>query len=421
MGGLDPVLQRTRRLPIPLHLPDLRDAQVTVNMHINHAVLFAALVGASTAQTCSIIPESFIFAGGSSIKLPDPFLFVNGSKVLTKADWSCRQDEIGALFQRYELGPMPAVDSVTATLASNRLSIAATAGGKSVSFTASIRFPSGNGPFPAIIALGGSSIPVPAGVALITFNNEEIAATDPRGRGKFYDLYGATHPAGGLIAWAWGVSRIVDALENLGTPTTRINSGRLAVTGCSRNGKGAFVSGAFDSRIRLTLPQEAGSGGMGCWRIVGEMKKNGTRVEDAAQIITGDGWFATEFSNYVNDLAKLPFDHHMLAAMVAPRALLVIENSGIDYLGPVSTFGCATAARLVYGALGEADSMGFSQVAHGSSHCQLPSSQNADLNAFLNKFLLDREDVETGDIFRTDKSYNFHLERWVDWTAPTLT
>ncbi|KXX74757.1 4-O-methyl-glucuronoyl methylesterase [Madurella mycetomatis] len=322
---------------------------------------------------CSTIPYSFTFTGGSSIKLPDPFLFINGSKVLTKAGWDCRQDEIAALFQRYELGSMPVVDSVTATLASNRLSVAVTAGGKSVSFTASIRFPLGNGPFPAIITLGGPSIPVPAGVAVITFNNEEIAATDPRG---------------GLIAWAWGVSRIVDALEKLGTSATRINPGRLAVTGCSRNGKGAFVSGAFDSRIRLTLPQEAGSGGMGCWRIVGEMKKNGTRVEDAAQIITGDGWFATEFSNYVNDLAKLPFDHHMLAAMVAPRALLVIENSGIDYLGPVSTFGCATAARLVYRALGKTDSMGFSQVAHGSSHCQLPSSQNTDLNAFLNKFLI---------------------------------
>ncbi|GAB1313719.1 hypothetical protein MFIFM68171_03929 [Madurella fahalii] len=390
-------------------------------MQVKHTVLLTSLVGASTAQMCSAIPDSFTFAGGSSIKLPDPFLFINGSKVLTKADWDCRQNEIGALFQRYELGPKPAVDSVTATLASNRLSVTVTAGGKSVSFAPSIRFPSGNGPFPAIIALGGSSIPVPTGVAVITYNNEEIAATDPRGRGNSYDLYGATHPAGGLIAWAWGVSRIVDALEKLGTTTTRINPARLAVTGCSRNGKGAFVSGAFDSRIRLTTPQEAGSGGMGCWRIVGEMKKNGTGVEDAAQIITGDGWFATEFSNYVNDLAKLPFDHHMLAGLVAPRPLLVIENSGIDYLGPVSTFGCATAARLVYEALGQEDSMGFSQVAHGSSHCQLPSSQNADLNAFQNKYLMDKTDVETGNIFKTDKTYNFDLARWVDWTAPTLT
>lgn len=277
----------------------------------------------------------------------------------------------------------------------------------------------GSGPFPALIALGGASITVPAGVAVITYNNEEIAATDPRGRGKFYDLYGSTHKAGGLIAWGWGVSRIMDALEKLGTATTKINTERVAVTGCSRNGKGAFVSGAFDKRIRLTTPQEAGSGGMGCWRIVGEMKKNGTKVEDATQIVKGDGWFATDFSNYVSNLAQLPEDHHMLAALVAPRPLLVIGNSGIDYLGPISTFGCATAAKLVYGALGAPDSMGFSQAAHGTSHCQMPSLQNPEVAAFFNRYLLDQSGTDT-KVFKTDKSYNFDLARYVDWTAPTL-
>jgi hypothetical protein len=381
---------------------------------------FALLAGHVMGQTCGTIAESFTYSGGSNIKLPDPFLFLNGSKVNTKPDWACRQDEISAIFQRYELDPMPAVESVAATFASNRLSITVTAGGKSISFDANIKLPSGNGPFPAVIALGGASIPVPSNVAVITYNNEQIAATDPRGRGKFYDLYGSTHKAGGLIAWGWGVSRILDALEKVGAGTTKSNTARVAVTGCSRNGKGAFVAGAFDKRIRLTIPQEAGSGGMGCWRIAAEMKRNGTNVEDAAQIVNGDGWFATEFSKYVNDLSKLPEDHHMLAALVAPRPLLVIENSGIDYLGPISTFGCATAAKLVYGAVGEPDALGFSQNAHGNSHCQLPSAQNADLAAFINKYLLDQSSANT-KIFKTDKNFNLDLARYVDWTAPTLT
>lgn len=374
---------------------------------------------AGQASSCASLPSTISFSG-NNIKLPDPFTFINGSKVTSKAAWSCRQQEISAIFQRYELGTMPTTPTVAASFASNKLSISVSVGGKSISFSASIKMPSGTGPFPAIIALGGPSIPVPNNVAVITYNNEDIAATDPRGKGKFYDLYGSSHSAGSLIAWAWGVSRIVDALEQLGSATTKIQPDRLAVTGCSRNGKGAMAAGAFDSRIRLTIPQEAGSGGMGCWRIVADMKKNGTKVEDAVQIIGGDGWFATAFSSYVNNLDKLPEDHHMLAGMIAPRPFLVIENSGIDYLGPISTWGCGTAAKMIYQALGAPDAMGLSQAAHGSSHCSMPSSQNPEVAAFFNRYLLDQESVDT-KVFKTDKSYVFSLDRWVDWTAPSLS
>jgi hypothetical protein len=387
------------------------------------AVLFC-IVGVSLAEaadSCSILPESVTYKGGSNTKLPNPFQFLNGSKVNTKSDWSCRRDEIRAVFQRYELGPMPPTPTITASMAPNKLSINITASsGKSISFSVSVKYPSGSGPFPALIALGGASIPVPASVAVITYNNEEIAATDPRGKGKFYDLYGSGHKAGGLIAWAWGVARIMDALEKLGPGSTKINAAKVAVTGCSRNGKGAMMAGAFDDRIQLTIPQEAGSGGMGCWRIVGEMKRNGTKVEDAAQIVNGDGWFSTDFSSVVDKLEQLPEDHHMLAGLIAPRPLLVIENSGIDYLGPISTFGCATAARIIYEALGAADTLGFSQTAHGSSHCQLPSNQNADVAAFFNTYLLDQATANT-KIFKTDKTYAFDLVRWVDWVAPALS
>jgi hypothetical protein len=377
------------------------------------------LAGLAAGQSCETLPATISFSG-NAIKLPDPFTFLNGSKVTTEAEWRCRRDEISAIIQRYELGPMPAAPEVKASVSGTRLSITVTANGKTLTMTPTIRLPSsGQGPFPALIALGGASIPVPASVALITYNNEEIAATDPRGKGKYFDLYGKSSTTGGLVAWAWGASRIMDALEQLGPETTKIDAKRVAITGCSRNGKGAMVAGAFDPRIRLTIPQEGGSGAMGCWRIVGEMKRNGTKTEDAAQIVNGDQWFATEFSKYVNALDKLPHDHHMLAAMIAPRPFLVIENSGIDYLGPISSYGCATAARMVYEALGATDAMGFSQVAHGSSHCQLPSNQNADVAAFFNRFLLGQSAVDT-KIWKPDAKLSLDLKRYVDWTAPKL-
>ena len=106
------------------------------------------------------------------------------------------------------------------------------------------------------------------GVATISFPNDTVAQQmngSSRGKGVFYDLYGSDHTAGAMIAWAWGVSRLIDALEQ--TPAAQIDPTRLGVTGCSRNGKGALIVGAFDDRIALTIPQESGSGGAASWRV----------------------------------------------------------------------------------------------------------------------------------------------------------
>src|SRR6185503_15541964 len=130
----------------------------------------------------------------------------------------------------------------------------------------------GVAPYPAIIGVGASSLNNSVlssrGVAVINFPNNELAQQinqSSRGVGKFYELYGSGHSAGSLMAWAWGVSRLIDALEK--TPAANIDPTRLGVTGCSRNGKGALTVGAFDERIKLTIPQESGSGGAASWRV----------------------------------------------------------------------------------------------------------------------------------------------------------
>ncbi|KAI1373367.1 carbohydrate esterase family 15 protein [Hypoxylon crocopeplum] len=342
-----------------------------------------------------------------SAKLPDPFLLADGSRLSTKDEWACKRAEIRDQIQRYELGSKPPKPTVSATASSGKITIVSSEGGKSASFAVTIKLPSGTGPFPAVIAFESTSIPIPAGVATITFPNHDVAADDPRSKGKFYDLYGSTHSAGGLIAWAWGVSRVIDALEQLGSAATKIDTDRLAVTGCSRNGKGALIAGAFDDRIALTIPQE-------------DIKKNGTNTEDATQIITGDSWFATSFTTYAPDTTVLPYDHHMLMALVAPRGLLVIENSGIDYLGPISTYGCSIAARMVYESLGAKEALGISQASHGTSHCSMPSSQNPEVAAFFNKFLLGQTAVAT-DVLKTDGKFSWYAGQWIDWTALTLS
>ncbi|EOD46607.1 putative carbohydrate esterase family 15 protein [Neofusicoccum parvum UCRNP2] len=352
-------------------------------------------------------------------KLPDPFTFANGTQVTTKSAWACRQQEISQLFQTYELGAKPPKpSSVTSSLSSNTLTITASEGGKSISFSVSISYPSsGTAPYPAIIAYGYPSIPIPAGVATITFNNDDIAAqtnTGSRGQGKFYTLYGSGHGAGAMTAWAWGVSRIIDAVAS--TADARIDAARIGVTGCSRNGKGAFVAGALDDRVALTIPQESGAGGAACWRISDQQKAAGKNVQTASQIVTENVWFSKAFEQYTSRVPSLPEDHHMLAALVAPRGLLVIEND-IDWLGPVSTTGCMKVGRLIYKAAGAPDAMGFSLVG-GHNHCSFPSAQQPELSAFIDKYLL-KGSSSTANIEKSNQNVN--TADWVDWTVPTLS
>ena len=60
---------------------------------------------------------------------------------------------------------------------------------------------------------------------MINYNNLDLAAdATTRGGGKFYNLYGTSATAGAEAAWAWGASRILDALEI--TPRTERRGGR---------------------------------------------------------------------------------------------------------------------------------------------------------------------------------------------------
>ena len=176
-----------------------------------------------------------------------------------------------------------------------------------------------------------------------------------------------------------------------------IDTKRLGVTGCSRNGKGAFMVGAFEKRIALTIPQESGSGGAACWRISDVEKTKGKSIQTAPQIVRENAWFSPKFNDFVDKTTTLPEDHHFLAALVAPRGLFIVEND-IDWLGPVSTTVCMKAGRMIYDALGVRENMGFSLVG-GHSHCQFPSATNANLLSYINKFLLNSgnktNDVET--------------------------
>ncbi|KAK0611788.1 hypothetical protein B0T14DRAFT_335374 [Immersiella caudata] len=352
-------------------------------------------------------------------KLPDPFTTAGGQKVTTKAEFECRRQEINKILQQYELGTYPPPpDKVEATLSGTGITVRVTVGSKTISFSASIRKPSGSSPGPAIIGVGGSSIPIPAGVGSITFGNDAFAAQSggsSRGRGLFYDLFGSSHSAGALTAWAWGIDRLIDGLEQVGA-SSGIDTKRLGVTGCSRNGKGAMIAGALVNRIALAIPQESGSGGAACWRISDQQKSAGKNIQTASQIIGENVWFSKNFDAYVRAIPTVPADHHMLAALTVPRGLVAFENN-IDWLGPVSTTGCMQAGRLIYKAYGTPNNMGFS-LQGGNSHCQFPSGQQSELTSYINHFLVGTG-AAPGAVERS--AVTVDVNSWAPWTVPTLS
>ncbi len=365
----------------------------------------------------------------SDTLLPDPFTFMDGTEMTRLDQWPCRRAEIAALAQEFEYGykPNTPYSATTGSFSNDSITVTVTDSGKTISFSCSISYPStGSAPYPAMISCGFSSLNNTElsnmGVAVINFPSDQIAqenSASSRGIGKFYDINGSSHSAGVLMAWAWGMDRLIDAIEK--TPDANIDPTRLGVTGCSRWGKGALACGAFDERIVLTIPEESGSGGSASWRVSDYQLAHGQNVQGLSEIVGENCWFRLNFSQFGGVSDKLPFDQHSIIGLVAPRAILIIENDML-WLGPLSSWVCANAAMPIWEGLYVPDKMGFTQsTAH--NHCAFPASEQTDVNAFVQKFLVGNGTANTS-IMRSDIGFVFDgptQSRWVDWFSPMLS
>lgn len=347
--------------------------------------------------------------------LPDPFLWSDGSGYCTDfRDWSRRRAEIGKEIEHYEIGSKPTVDRrcIQAEMAGDTLFVRVTVGGETLCLSAGIVYPEGEGPFPAIIGIGRGSGSLPPeifskrGIAQIAFDFTQVMShTQKRGEEPINRLYPEQTDMGAYAAWPWGISRLIDGLEIVGAES-RIDLRHLAVSGCSFAGKMALFAGAFDERIALTIAQEPGGGGAAAWR-VSETLGN---VETLGR--TSHAWFMESMFRYKENVAKLPFDHHELCAMIAPRALLVLGNPDYEWLADESGYVSCRAAREVWRRLGIADRMGFSIVG-GHGHCVLPESQYPEVEAFVDRFLLGKE-VDT-NVTVAPLYEKVDYRRWIDW------
>lgn len=376
--------------------------------------------------------------------LTDPFAFSDGSGRATSfSQWSKRRGEIKREIEHYEIGDKPAVslDDIEASMEGNKLTVVVTVNGKSLTLTSTINYPAGGtAPYPLMIGASNNSLPgsllSSRNIATMNFTESQVngysqmGGSGSRGTYPFDNLYPDLIDNGAYSEWAWGFSRLLDGLQKLGPEVTKIDMNHIGVTGCSYAGKMALFCGAFDERVALTIAQEPGGGGAAAWRVT-RVHNRDYKKEDSWEGLdnTDYHWFMESLRNTFGEdkTFYLPYDHHELAAMCCPRALLMLGNPDYRWLADGSGYVSMEGARKVWEQYGIQDRCGYSIVA-GHGHCSLPSSQYPEVEAFLDRFLLGLDVNTDGVTYASnyqaggDRATALEdLDQWIGWWGVTDT
>lgn len=333
-----------------------------------------------------------------SENFPDPLAMFGGSRIGSREEWwKKRRPELATLFRHYMYGTPPPPPRVSANIVwSDPGFLGGRATIKEVSLHPSpaeapqlsllVVVPnSGAKPSPAFLGLNfsGNHLAVDDSRVAITQNwvpersagARENRATEA-GRGAevqkwpvaeivgrgyaFATMYcgdidpdrderaDGVHPHyssefdwGTIAAWAWGLSRAVDYLVT----EPGIDGKRIAVVGHSRLGKTALLAAAFDERIAMAIPHQAGCGGTAPSR--GKVGESVRQINESFP-----HWFNSEFKKFNDCPERLPFDQHCLLSMVAPRPVLFTNAEEDEWANPAGQFEVLKGADPVYRFLG---------------------------------------------------------------------
>lgn len=379
---------------------------------------------------CDVSPGKY--GAVDNPKLPNPFKMSDGTIISSMDEWQCRRAEIIKNLQEFEVGPVPPPSDVEVSASFSGGTLKVTVTSKDGSLTMNNRV-SGSGKC-VVIGFGGGGSMV-SGCTKIAFDHGAIAKDGMTGDAFKSDGYYKVFPhlwkaagdgnaiVGNYGAWSWGVSRMIDAMEQV-KDEMGIDMSKISIHGCSWAGKGALWAGALDARIALVVAQETGGGGAAAWRISDDYEDaTGKEVEDLDN--TGWSWFIDWLLEpYISSGGGgkkphlLPHDHHELVALIAPRALILLPGSpGNSHLAAHSAYCSFMAAREVWKAMGIEDRAGIVVHDNGGAHCSASSAQKSATNKFVNRFLKDGND-NTNIVEPGGATYDW--KQYVNWDTPTI-
>lgn len=319
--------------------------------------------------------------------LPNLFQCLDGSPVDTPSAWERRRQELAAAAQYYVFGFVKTPNAVSFRVDPSDPTdcvIILEHEGREARFGVFVHRPGTRGghaadePYPAFIWVGRASDGQRAeilrrGYAMIEMPPRDVYSDDATRSGAYTTLfpYAAGAPeydSGALRGWGWGVSRILDVLEQGAYPD--IDPRRTLVTGVSRFGKAALLAAAFDRRVAIAMPVDSGQAGTSLFRYnvegriyhyVGNPFPQGMgRSEKIVNMVGGFGhWFSSRIAAFVDREDRLPFDSHAVMALVAPRPLLIFAGEEWDWLSQPATVLAYAGAREVYEFLGAGDAIGI--------------------------------------------------------------
>lgn len=203
------------------------------------------------------------------------------------------------------------------------------------------------------------------GYAVLVMDSREIASDDINHKGAFYELYpyseNHSEQTGVLMAWAWGASKVLDAVKAGAWKKLKLNPELSLVTGVSRWGKATAVLGAFDNRFKMVIPTCSGAGGLALYSFKSEGKTYDLTAfggpseyvyekNEPLEVLQSDGergWFVDEFLKYQGE-NEFPYDQDVLPKLAASpdsAYFVIAAHTGEDWVNAPSMWQCFLKAK----------------------------------------------------------------------------
>ena len=286
--------------------------------------------------------------------IPDLMTALSGEAVTDEKSFLLRREELKEIVQKNIYGYIPkkpdamTVDSeikypnfAAGKAKRVELTFNVTVDGVTKSFPVTSAIPTCDGPHPAFIFMNFSKeVPdkylpseelVDAGFAVFSFNYSTATSDNGDFTTGVAPLFVGeerkpTDP-GKIAMWAWCAMRVMDYVETLDC----IDKDNIAIIGHSRLGKTALVVGAFDERFKYVISNDSGCSGAAITR---------GKVGETVEVITNvfPYWFCPKYKDERDNFENAGYDQHFLAALSAPRYLMIGSAKEDLWADPASEF-----------------------------------------------------------------------------------